>query len=416
MATESLVQVPKGHGPSGFIEINQNLLVVDYGKIYMDGLPVGFLFEDGLIEGASDPFAGFQGTIEELPGCTFKGIDSRGVALELPCAKPGPTGGLQYNGVSLNVMYGRISTQDHRVVGVMEDDGSIYLRDWKTPATLHKMDENCQLNTIFQGINSAGSPMPIEFTRPLHRKDRSYSDNEVIRYFEQFDKLNTVQKNYVLESMRIWAASGLLQIVRKSEGTAALGNVKHGASGVTGVRTGMVTLDKEEFETEITLFKRFGPVAKIETRVKPFAEVRINLVVSHEFGHQLEFTVSQALQDKVQDLYATRLKRCNKTHPLPEGYDGASELVLVHQVDDRVFISGYARSSWHEYWAECTAAFSVAASRNMLKEMDPAVHQILYDIIYSPERALSPKFETDALKLQASLRVGGELTDDLLDK
>jgi hypothetical protein len=394
------------------------MLVVDYGKIYhSDGSQIGYLYEDGLLEATAPPFE-WQGakTIEELTGFKFRGIDSAGVALELPSGTRGPIGGLQYNGVPLNVLYGRVSTQDHIVVGYFDDNGVLTLRDHKTPSMLHTLDENSQLNTVFQGIKSNGTPFVHEFVRPLHKKDRNYIDNEIIRYFQDFEKLNTVQKNYVLETMQIWAASGLLQLVRKSEGNAALGNVKHGASGVTGVRTGMVTLDREEFETEITLYKRYGAVAKVANRLKPYSEVRINLVVSHEYGHQLEFTLSQACQDKITDLYQKRLHTCNRLHPLPEMYEGLAELLLTHQIEERVFISGYARSSMHEYWAECVAAFSVRESREMLKAMDPGIYQILHDVLFSPEKNLSPKFENDALRLQSSLKVGGHFRDDLLSQ
>ncbi len=417
MATESLIET-KSQGPSGFLELNQNMFVVDYGNVcQVDGTQIGYLHEDGLIEGSAAPldWAGMK-TIEELPGAKFRGIDSRGVSIELPgpSGTRGPTGGLQYNGIALNVLYGRISTQEHLVVGYFSDDGVIQLRDHKTPATLHQLDENSQLNTVFQGINSQGTPFIHEWTRPLHRKDRSYIDNEIIRYFQDFDKLTTQQKKYVLETMRIWALSGLLQIVRKSEGNAALGNVKHGASGVTGVRTGNVTLDREEFETEINLYNQFGPVAKVPTRTKPYVEVRINLVVSHEYGHQLEFTLSQALKDKITDLYQQRLDSCNRLHPLPGNYEGFSELLFMKQIEHRVFISGYGRTSMHEYWAECVAAFSVKESRLMLQQLDPQVYEILHSVLFLPETSLSLSNQMEARRLQSSLRVGGELMDDLL--
>lgn len=420
MATESLIETSKSQGPSGFLELRQNMLVVDYGNIYQaDGTQIGYLHEDGLIEGSLAPLD-WQGlkTIEELPEAKFRGIDSRGVSIELPGPgdKRGPTGGLQYNGVALNVLYGRISTQQHLVVGYLGDDGVIHLRDYKTPTMLHQLDENSQLNTVFQGINSQGIPFIHEWTRPLHRKDRSYIDNEIIRYFQDFDKLTLQQKNYVLETMRIWALSGLLQIVRKSEGNAALGNVKHGASGVTGVRTGNVTLDREEFETEINLYKQYGPVAKVSTRLKPYVEVRINLVVSHEYGHQLEFTLSQALKDRITDLYQKRLKNCNRVHPLPANYEGFSELLLMQQIDQRVFISGYGRTSMHEYWAECVAAFSVKESREMLRQLDLQAYEILHSVLFMPETSLGLNNQMEARRLQSSLRVGGELTDDLLAK
>jgi hypothetical protein len=408
---------PNASGPNGFIEISGNMLVVDHGKIFLDGSQVGVLFEDGLIQGTAAPLDGFKGlkTIEELPGVTFRGIDSQGIVLEFPSARSGPTGLIKYNNtVSLTVIHGRICTQDHKVKGTIDDKGRIVLRDHKNPQLLHELDENSQLNTVFQGLNSKGRPFTYEFVRPLHKKDRTYMDNEIIRYFEDYERLTTVQKNYVLETMKMWAASGILQIIRKSEGDAALGNVKHGASGVTGVRTGKVTLDKEEFEVEIKLYRQFGPIAKIQTRIRPYYEVRINLVVSHEFGHQLEFCLSQAHQDKIEDLYKERMSRCNKLHALPKGYEGGSELLLMHQIEERVFISGYSRASFHEYWAECVAAFSVKESREALKAMDPPVYEMLHEIIFSPEKSLSKKFEVDSRKLQTSLRLGGELTDDLL--
>ena len=97
-----------------------------------------------------------------------------------------------------------------------------------------------------------------------------------------------------LDSLGIWAKSGLLQVVRKSEGNCAMGNVKHGAAGVTRVRTGMVDLDAAEFDRDIDLFKRFGALASVSSPFPPHVEVRVNLVVSHEFGHQLQFCLSQA--------------------------------------------------------------------------------------------------------------------------
>jgi hypothetical protein len=416
MATDSLVEANQ-NGPSGFIEINDNHLVVDHGKIHhLDGTAVGILYEDGLVKGLAAPFDTFSGlkTIEELPGCSFKGIDSRGAVLELPGPTPGPTGLLKYNGVALPVMHGRICTADHRCLGRFEDNGAIFLRDHRTPSVIHEMDEYSQLSTVFQGLNSKGQAINHQWVRPLHKMDRTYVDNEIIRYFEDFDKLNGTQKSYVLESMKLWAACGVLQIVRRSEGDCAMGNVKHGASGVTGVRTGKVTLDKEEFEVEIKLYKQVGAVARIPSRLRPFHEVRVNLVVSHEFGHQLEFTMAQAIQDRVQDLYDELLKRCDRTHPLPEGYEGMSELLEMHQIEQRIFLSGYSRTSWHEYWAECVAAFSVKASRDLLKQMDPTAHEILRQIVFEPEKTLSPKHEKDILRLQTSLRVGGEFADDLL--
>ena len=410
MATVSSVEPNKVQGPSGFIELHGHMLVVDYGQIYMEGNPVGFLFEDGYLNQAKQ-----TKPIEDIHGCIFRGIDANGIALELPNGPPGPTGKLTYNGVTLNVTNGRIGTLDHRLVGEMDDEGTLYMRDGVNKVARVKLDENSQLTTLFEGKKSTNEPWKHEFMRALYRKDKSYSDNEIIRYFAEFDKLKTAQKKYVCESMNIWAASGVLQVVRKSEGNCMLGNVKHGAAGVTGVRTGYVTLDREEFEKEITLYAKFGSSAVVSTRLKPFLEVRINLVVAHEFGHQLEFCLSQATQEKIRDLYEARVRLCDSKHPLPPEYEGLSELLTPQQVPERLFISGYARSSKHEYWAECVAAFSVKDSRDYLKKLDPPIYEVLNEVITKPENVVRRVFHDTILELQSSLRVGGELHSNLID-
>ena len=412
-----MVEAVKTTGPSGFIQTGSDLLVVDYGKIYHpDGSPIGFLHEDGLISGTAEPLGRWDGlkTIEELPGAVFRGIDGRGMQLELPGGTRGPTGGLDYNGQNFNVLFGRIATQDHRTVGEMHDDGTLLFRDPRFPGVMRRMDENSQLSTKFTGIKSNGQPWQHEFARSLHRQDKTYWENEVIRYFEDIERVNAQQKKYVYDTMKLFGVTGLLQLVRRNEGTAGLGNVKHGASGVTGVRTGNVTLDREEFEKEVNFFKKFGALMAVPSRAKPFIEVRINMVVAHEYGHQLEFCLSQASQHTIEDVYQKRRHTCDRLHPIPEEAETYSELIQPHQVEERIFVSGYARTSWHEYWAECVAAFAIKESRDILKQTDPEIHELLTSVVLEPEKSLSPKLQDAMLNLQASLRVGGELPDNLL--
>ena len=370
MTIQTPVEPNSYPGPSGFIEMHGHMLLVDYGKVYMDENLVGFLHEDGYLKsnaGSTDQGEKIK-PIEEVHGCVFRGIDANGLELELPSNEPGPSGKLTYNGTVLNVVYGRIATPNHQFLGEIDDEGNVYVRDGLNKVARRLLDENTQLTTLFEGTKSDGTPWTHEFVRPLYRKDKSYSDNEIIRYFGDFDKLKTAQKKYVIESMNIWSSSGILQVVRKEEGNCMLGNVKHGAAGVTGVRTGYVTLDKEEFEKEITLFAKFGASAVVSTRIKPYLEVRINLVVAHEFGHQLEFCLSQATQNRITEIYQQRVNVCNSRHPLPGEYEGLSELLLPQHVPQRVFVSGYARSSMHEYWPSvwlrfrCQIAVNIYAS------------------------------------------------------
>lgn len=406
-------------GPSGFLNWNQNSLVVDFGKITSaDGSVIGFLYENGLLLGQAQPLGTWEGlrAIEELPGCVFSGIDRYGNPLELPGNTSGPTGGLVFNDRPFNVITGRISDQEHRLVGRLDNQGVIHARHHKNPSVLRPLDENTQLAMVFQGIKTDGSPLMLDFKRPLHISGKTYAENEIIRYFEQYDNLGPAQQRYVMDSMMLWAQCGILQVVRKSEGTAGLGNVKHGASGVTSVRRGVVTLDRDEFETEIKLFKQWGALASAKTRFGPYYEVRLNMVVAHEFGHQLHFCLSQATQDRIRKMYETKRQECDQKHALPPEIESYSELLQAHQIPNRVFISGYARSSEHEYWAEAVGAFSCLESRVQLLELDPDIHNLLVDIVFRPEEVMRPVVQEMIGDLQTSLVLGGEFPDDLLKK
>ncbi|HEY9775155.1 MAG TPA: hypothetical protein V6C81_15425 [Planktothrix sp.] len=422
MATPTSVESAKIPGPSGFIELNGQMLIVDYGKINgLDGTQVGFLYEDGYIKETSGLLGDVPDLrpIEDVAHCVFRGIDSKGLELELPGPIRGPSGALSYNNVPLHVINGRLCTSEHGLAGHIDDKGTVYVRDWANKVPHRKLDEATQLTTSFSGYRAAGDKLSFEFIRkvPGYRRDKSYADNEIIRYFKDFDAVNAQQKKYVLESLNLWSASGLLQIVRRSEGDAALGNVKHGAAGVTAVRTGMVHLDKEEFEKEVGYFKQWGTFAVVQPdkRMIEYLEVRINLVVAHEFGHQLEFVLSQKTQKQIEELYERKLAYCMKAHPLPSSYPGQSELLQRDRIFKRDFVSGYARSSFHEYWAEAVAAFSTKEGRAVLKQFDPAILEILREVVFAPQTVLRPVFHDTIMELQASLRMGGEFHDKIIE-
>ena len=73
-------------GPSGFLELGGNTLVVDFGNILMSDTVVGFLYEDGHLKimGASQKDSQELRVIDDLEACVFRGIDSRGLELVLP--------------------------------------------------------------------------------------------------------------------------------------------------------------------------------------------------------------------------------------------------------------------------------------------------------------------------------------------
>ncbi len=403
-------------GPSGFIELNGQLLVVDFGKIFLDGAIVGLIFDDGYLQHTSGPFGTNKNLrpIDAIPGCVFRGIDSGGLELILPQSGEankllGPTGNLKFNAVPFHVINGRIAAPDHGFVGEFDDEGKIFVRDYATRVAKRELDEHSCLNFSFEGKKSNGEPLNTEWTRKLSRRDKPYSEDETIRYFMDYDQLKGQEKKYLFDNMKLWAVSGILQTVRRNEGNCALGNVRHGAAGQTGVRTGNVTLDRDEMGRDLDMFYKHGPFAVVYTRYQPYLEVRINLVVAHEFGHQLEFILSKATQDEIFDLYEKMLRQCDKQHPLPDEYPGASELLKQHEVSKRIFISGYARFSSHEYFAESVAAFSIEESRRYLKEHDPRLYQIIESLFYEPEKVIRPVLKDQLHSLQASLRMGKEM-------
>ncbi len=404
-------------GPTGFITIGDLMLVVDDGQIYNDGLPVGFLFEDGYIQAKKGNVLGNNADpvfIDNIPGCHFQGIDGNGLELRLPYLSAGPTGTLIYNGLSLLVRNGRVISTDHHCLAEITDQGEIYVLDKSAAASKLKLSENTLLNFSFQGTNSRGENWQHQFTRPLYRPGKSYIENEIIRYFDRFDSLSSTQKKYVFSTMSLWAACGILQVVRKSEGDASLGNVKHGATGVTRIRTGNVTLDKEEFEKEIDYYRQYGPIWNVPKISRDYLEVRLNLVMAHEFGHQVDFLLTTSVQEQINELYEKRWQSCERFHSLPANFECQSELLMLNQFEGRHFISGYAKTAVQEYWAESFAAFSVKETRAGLKELDPVIYQILSKLVLEPTSVLSRVMHETIIALQASLKLGGEFNEDIL--
>jgi len=68
----------------------------------------------------------------------------------------------------------------------------------------------------------------------------------------------------------------------------------------------------------------------------------------------------------------------------------------------------------HEYWAECVAAFSVKGSREILRQFDPEMHELLARLVVKPQSMLRIVLHETIAALQASLKLGGEYKDDLL--
>jgi hypothetical protein len=241
-------------------------------------------------------------------------------------------------------------------------------------------------------------------------------DNIIADYFEGFESLSATQQNYVVESLNVWKASGLLQVVMEGKVKMFFGKLKEGSSACVNVDTGNAVLSADEFEREVKFFQRFGVLMAVPTRVPGFIEVRLNAVVSHSFAHQLQFVLSKRTQERILELYRIRLDNCNRLHPAPEGSTLTSEVFAQAQFADSVFVAGYARTSPHEYFAEAVSAFSFKDGRDRLKEVDRDIYQLLVDLIYQPEGMLIPDREKSLLEIRAQIKAGGGLPRDFLNK
>ena len=87
---------------------------------------------------------------------------------------------------------------------------------------------------------------------------------------------------------------------------------------------------------------------------------------------------------------------------------------MPQQLEQRHFISGYAKASVHEYWAECLAAFSLQETRAYLKEIDRPIYDIMVKLV-KVQLKYFRVFHDTMTGLQASLRFGNELTDEFFN-
>ncbi len=230
-------------------------------------------------------------------------------------------------------------------------------------------------------------------------------------YLLGYDDLNPNQKRYVLESLQLWYSCGLLRLAYKLEGGAKFGKLKYGAICSASVRSGIVTIDLLELEKEVESYERYGPLKLMPSTVAGYYEVMLNLSVSHGFAQQIRFCLSQDAQDHIQKLFESRLTQCDTLHPLPEVARRSSELVRDAQ-DQRCFISGWARQSWHHYWAESMAAYSVKECREKLRNLDLEIYDVISELIFHPEKLLSPRIIETLEAIQRELREANQFSLD----
>lgn len=248
----------------------------------------------------------------------------------------------------------------------------------------------------------------------------------ISKYFDGFDNLSAEQQNFIFACLSLWDSSGLLAVIVDNQKRAYLGKAfpresmeERAARSLQQDElkaAGHVVIDEQELDREVGFYRRFGPLSSARPSSKhALVEVIINGCVAHEFAHQLQPILSDSTKEQVAALHKVRLELCDRIHPVPEGSRVPAEQVPEDKLDERVFITGYARTCPDEYWAESSVAFSFKESRQKLKAIDPEIYQVLSDLIYSPTGRIHPDWQEAVLASQSEQRASGVLTDGLLD-
>jgi hypothetical protein len=115
-------------------------------------------------------------------------------------------------------------------------------------------------------------------------------------------------------------------------------------------------------------------------------EVRFNVELTRLFAGQLLLLVSEEFLTDLETRFRNRLLQCSTDITV-----NMSELVDEKNINTRSFITGRARRSAHEYWAESVAAFSLKKSREELQWLDCDMHACILDFVRHPESYLSPE-------------------------
>lgn len=149
-------------------------------------------------------------------------------------------------------------------------------------------------------------------------------------------------------------------------------------------------LDREKLISQMsgpaTILAVYGPLETARRRGKPFYEMSLNLIVAHALAHQLAEFLSPEWMDSIGKAYEHRRSRCEH---VDEDNNDSERLEEAGLLDNRHFVSGYARTSKSEFWAECAAAFSVAESREMLRLVDEEMYYAIHELVLHPENALA---------------------------
>ena len=197
-------------------------------------------------------------------------------------------------------------------------------------------------------------------------------ESMLAKYFLDFAELTGNQQEYLSECFAVWHNCGLLKAVNKTHGGGDFADLENGASVICSVRTGNVQIDRSNFEHEVGSFHKWGPISTF-TRpdaVKQGANFNLSALVG--LGFQIEFCLNDEVRNSVEINYEENW-RVSFSQQASEG-----------RLTSLSFTSAARSITFHHYWAEAVAAFSLSRTRDELQKLDPTIYEILNELVEHP--------------------------------
>ena len=228
-------------------------------------------------------------------------------------------------------------------------------------------------------------------------------------YFVDISKMDSETQQYMSKTLSFYEQTGILELLVQSNkrGKLAGNEIRNGKSAWQEGNFAVHNLG--ELERETKFYGKFGGLMAIPSSRIPLIEVRVNLIVAHELAHQLQDYLSSELVDRLKLIFEATLSACKH-----ESTENQSEVVLDHDVASRHFVSGYARTGFWEYWAECFACFADQGAMKALKETQAEAYDLLCQLFLHPEVHLQPEAGQELALIREKHSINVETVKSLL--
>ena len=205
------------------------------------------------------------------------------------------------------------------------------------------------------------------------------------KYLLDFEELNSNQQQYVIDCFQLWYSNGILESVYKTHGGAMFDMLENGPTVTCSIKTGNVTIDLASFDREVKSFATYGPISSFAN--SHGNELNFNLSLVLGFGYQVEFCLTEETRESVRQMYNARHAEKSTQTSVGENAEQLRSPTL-----NLSFTPGVPAKTFHHYWAESLAAFSLEKTREQLLQSDPKIHAILDELSKHPEMKINARY------------------------